>query len=661
MTETTRPAVQSVTEQALWTKIETSYRASYQYKEQLGLPNLWQTCEAYWAGDVNASESEEDPGSETNVILPIIESQVSDLVDGAMDFSIKGMEPTDSPYTDKVRHVLKWAWYMNKMVPKLDMFERERLNYGTSGFRVGYDPDACAGKGMPTIDYVGVEEMFPDPKVKDFRHINDGDFFIRTIPYNNRALIRRFGDIARSVQTGGSASYDPRIFKDQDDGAGVDEILRAQCLLYEYWEIDEDDKLRRVYAAGGIILEDSADKKNEDGTHDDFYSHGKYPYVLIPCYKKKGRLWGIGDTELLIPTQDVINDLDDQIRMNARTMGNIQIVVGTAAGINLKKWTNLPGLKIPAKDPLAWKQVVPYPMPAYVSQRRLQGFTETEIISGRSDVTEGRRSGSLRSAAAIAQMQDAGNRRAKHKKLMLQEGLREAMDLVYEYICEFMDVERAFDFEEGNKRESMWFKGSDFKEIPIQTLNEGFDPSSDEEGTGEYKDLMRADGEGPMTRKGEFMIEVDFGAGLPNSPSFIYESTLELHRENLITQEEARATLKTVLNYPIVDPYKPQGKFLGRNNSAEQLAMANGQPIPGQEGQPIPGQQQMDLSGQAPQMDPIDMLMQAIELLPPEILQQVLGQAMGGQAMPGQMPGQGGGQVDPAMLQQLQALMGGGM
>ena len=69
----------------------------------------------------------------------------------------------------------------------------------------------------------------------------------------------------------------------------------------------------------------------------------------------------------------------------------------------------------------------------------------------------------------------------------------------------------------------------------------------------------------------------------------------------------------------------------------------------------------MDLSGQAPQMDPIDMLMQAIELLPPEILQQVLGQAMGGQAMPGQMPGQGGGQVDPAMLQQLQALMGGGM
>jgi hypothetical protein len=351
----------------------------------------------------------------------------------------------------------------------------------------------------------------------------------------------------------------------------------------------------------------------------------------------------MGDTELLIPTQDVINDLDDQIRMNARVMGNIQVVVGTAAGINLKKWTNLPGLKIPAKDPDAWRPVVPYPIPAYVPARRTQAFSETEVISGRSDVTEGRRSGSLRSAAAISQMQDAGSRRAKHKKLMLQEGLRQVMELVYEYVIEFMDVERAFDFEEGNSRESMWFRGSDFKELPIQTLNENFDATSDNPSTGMYKDLLDEEGE-TMTRKGEFMIEVDFGAGLPNSPSFLYESTLELHRENLITQEEARATLKTVLNYPIVDPYKPQGKFLGRNNSAEQLAMANGMPVPGQEPQPqqIPGQMQLPMPQQDPAamggmpgatpegMDPLAMLEMAIQQLPPEVLMQVLGGAMGG-------------------------------
>jgi len=631
--------MQTEKEKKLWEHIITCFRASYLYKESLGLTKLWQTCEAYWAGDVNLSESEEDPGSETNIVQPIIESQVADLVDGSMDFLVKGMEPTDTPHTDKVRHVLKWAWYMNKMTPTLDMFERERLNYGTCGFRVGYDPDACAGKGMPTIDYVGVEEMFPDPKIKDFRNLNDGDFFIRAIPYNLKALVRRFGDKAKLVKAEGAFSaYDPRIFKDQDDNSGVDDIIRAQCLLYEYWEIDEDDKLRRIYAAGGVILEDSADNKNEDGSHDDFYAHGKYPYVIIPCYKKKGRLWGMGDTEQLIPTQDLINDLDDQIRMNARSMGNLQIVVGQAAGINIRKWTNLPGLKIPAKDVNAWKPVVPYPIPAYIPARRSEGFKEAEIISGRSDVTEGRRSGSLRSAAAISQMVDAGSRRAKHKKLMLQEGLKQVMELVYEYVCEFMDVERAFDFEDGMKKESMWFKGSDFKQLPVKTLNENYNPTEGDPKTDMYKTLLDENGE-EMTRKGEFMIEIDFGAGMPNSPSFIYQSTIELHRENIITQEEARATLKTVLNYPVVDPYNPQGKFIGRNNSAEQLAMANGLPMEGGEGmmppQQVPGQEMMQIPGMPGQMpgqemDPLMMLEQAIQQLPPEILQQIIGGLTGG-------------------------------
>lgn len=632
MTKDKPVVVSTEAEKKLWEHIQDCYRASYLAKVGLGLPESWQNCEAYWAGEVNISESEEDPGSETNIIQPIIESQVADLVDGAMDFSVKGLEPTDTPHTDKVRHIFKWAWYQNKMVPTLDMFERERLNYGTAWFRVGYDPDALGGKGMPTIDYVGVEEMFPDPKVKNFRNLNDGDFLIRALPYSLKALVRRFGAKARSVKAEGSFNaYDPRIFKDQDNNEGIGEIMNSQCLLFEFWEVDDDGNLRRVYAAGGIILEDSFD----DEEHKSFYRHGKYPYVCIPCYVRKGRLWGMGDTEQLIPTQDLINDLDDQIRMNARLMGNIQIVVGQGAGINLKKWTNLPGLKIPAKDSQDWRPVVPYPIPSYIPARRSEGFKEAEIISGRSDVTEGRRSGSLRSAAAIAQMQDAGSRRAKHKKLMLQEGLRSVMELVYSYVVEFMDVERAFDFEEGMKTESMWFKGSDLGELPIKTLNENYDATKGDEGTEMYKDLLDENGN-VMTREGQFIIEVDFGAGMPNSPSFLYESTLELHRENIITQEEARATLKTVLNYPIVDPYKPQGKFLGRNNSAEQLALANGTPMPGQE---VPGQVPMDPSMMTPPadpmagMDPLAMLETAIQQLPPEILQQVLGGLTGGAAI----------------------------
>ena len=136
-----------------------------------------------------------------------------------------------------------------------------------------------------------------------------------------------------------------------------------------------------------------------------------------------------------------------------------------------------------------------------------------------------------------------------------------------------------------------------------------------------------------MTRKGGSCTNCSVLAA--NSPSFIYQSTIELHRENIITQEEARATLKTVLNYPIVDPYNPQGKFIGRNNSIEQLAMANDIMLP-QEQQQIPGQ--MDMSqmlgmmggGGQPPIDALAMLEQAIQQLPPEILQQIFAGLGGG-------------------------------
>jgi hypothetical protein len=620
-------------EKKLWEHIQTCYRAAFLYKQGLGLHELWQTCEAYWSGDINHSTTEEDPGSEVNIVQPIIESQVADLVDGMIDFTIKGDEPTDTPYTDVARHILRWTLYHNDMVNTLDEFERERTNYGTCGFRVAYDPDAFGGKGKPTIDYVGVEELFPDPKVKDFRYLQQGDFFIRAIPYSLKALVQRFGDKARSVKAEGEfSSNDPRIFKDQDDSSGVDAVIRAQCLLFEFWEKDENSMLRRVYAAGGVILEDSFADEEE---HKSFYKSGKYPYVIIPCYKKKGRLWGMGDTEQLIPVQDLINDLDDQIRMNARAMGNLQIVVGTGSGINLKKWTNLPGLRIPAKDENAWKPVVPYPIPNYVPQRRMQGFNEAELISGRYDVGEGRSSGSLRSAAAISQMAEAGSKRAKHKKLMLGEGFKQVAELVLDYVREFMDVERAFDFEDENKHpQSLWFRGTDLNNVPIKTLNENYNPTADGEVTDMYKTLLDDEGE-EMTRPAEFIIQVTFGSGLMSSPSFLYQTTIELHRENIITQEEARIAMKTIMNYPIVDPLNPQGKFLGRNNSAEQLAMANEMSIPGQDPnqQQIPGQMQMPMpQGQMPEqgMDPISMLEAAVQQLPPQVLQQILGQLTGG-------------------------------
>lgn len=646
---------QTEEERLLVEKIQDCYRASYAHKEGLGLHNLWSKEQDYWAGDNNPPEDEDDPASNTNVIQPIIESQVADLVDGTLEILAKPVGPSDAPFATIIMKILKWVWYHNKMTPKLDEGERDRLNLGTIGWMVYQDKDAMKGRGLPIMEPCGPDTLFPDPKVKNVRDIQDGDFFIRVKPCSLNMLIRRFGDRAKLVKAEGNFnSYDPRIFKDQKTAEGANAVINSQALLFEYWEKDEEGKLRRIYMAGKVILDDSDwTHKGEDDARESFYQHGKYPFVMIPCYNAKGRLWGRSDTEQLIPVQDMINDLDDQIRMNARLMGNVQMVVGISSGINLKKWTNTPGLKVPAKDHTAWQQVNPTTIPGYIVQRREAGFNESEIISGRSDVVEGRRSGSLRAASAILAMQEAGSRRALHKKLMLQEGFSEILSLVLEYVKEFMTAEQSFDITEGKNTEFTWFRGSNLKEIPWLTPNENFNPAETAPGTERYKQLVDPNTMQPVTKDIEVDVELSLGAGMPNNKSFIYQAVVELHRENLITQEEGRATLKEILNWPIIDPFNPVGQFAGRNNSAEQLAAANGQAATTQtpeQGQPTEGQP----SGGNPQN--IQEVMDSLGQLDPAFLQQALSM-MGGQQPTQATPEQPSSSVNPdeimAMLQQL--------
>ena len=640
--------VPSEKELQLLNTIQERYVSSYNMKQSLGLDTLWEKCQSYWAGDVNMPTGD-SPGSETNVIQPIIESQVADIVNGDLDILVKGQGPSDQVFSTDVAQILKWIWRHNGMTKKLDGSERDRLNFGNVILKVFWDKDAMGGRGLPVICPLSPDCFFPDPKVNDVEYLQDADYIIQTSWFSRRKLRQMFGDRALFVKPESTGqSYDSRIFG-EGDYSGSDAVTNDQACLFEYWERKDDGRLRLVYCTRDVILADSEeDKENNVATIPE--ESNKYPFVMILGYKRKGRLWGMGDTEQLIKVQDLINDLDDQIRMNARLMGNVQIVVGVGAGINVNKWTNKPGLKILAKDHTAYQVVQPPYIPAYINNRREKAFYETELISGRSDVVEGRRSGSLRAASAILALQEAGSRRANHKKLMLQDGLREVMEIVLDYVKEFMTTEQAFDIVEKDKVDYLWFRGSNLKDIPQLTLNENYSPESDDlDLRGRYRPLydeptvdeMGEEVPGaPMTKSAEFDLEVHIGAGMPNNKSFIYEAAVELHRENIATTEETREVIKKILNWPIIDPWKPEGTFAGRNSSAEQLQVANGMigaGMPEMPGMAPPASptvdpavvQQLQAMVQSGNVDQ-NQLQAMLSTLPPETLELILSALQGG-------------------------------
>ena len=593
------------------------FESAYDSKAALGLHEGWAEFDDYYYGRVNLPINAEDPGSSTNIILPNIESQVADLVDQPWDVMAKGEEPSDQMFSTHVQHIMKWLLQKNKTLIKLARHETGRLKLGTGAWKIWYDPNAMRGKGLPILDSVSPVNIFPDPKVTMAEEMQEGDFLAHAM-YKPLNWIKRhpiFGPMAKDLRPANSSvTRSIQLF----EGEGSDEldtISKDKIFFLECWVKDLLDGvpfLRLFIVANETKIYDSKEDMKRSGSLN-FYKHGKYPYVITPCYLNEGRLWGTGDVELLIPTQDLINDLDDQIRSNARLMGNIQKIIGISSGINPKKWTNKAGLNVVARDPSAWKMVEPPNMPAYIQNRRDMGFREAEIISGRSDIVEGRKPGSLRAAAAILALQEAGNRRANHKRMMLQAGMQEVMELMLDYVKEYFTEERAFRILNSKDNDYIWFRGSDLNTIPKLIPKSIFNP---ETGMEEHTlvPLMDDLGQKQITKDADFDLEFSIGAGLPTSVSFLYQATNELHQNGIVTTEEARLFLKNQMNWPIIDPLNPQGTFAGRNVPPEVTAQMNGQIPPGMEGQAFPQ------DGQPQGGD-----------IPPEILQALMGAMGGGQ------------------------------
>lgn len=613
---------------AMYNQIDTDFKSAYVAVQQLGLHRKMGTYDEYWRSKQNTPENEDDPASVINIIHPVIESQVADLVDTPVDFMIKGTEPSDEMWAKYAQFVCKWIWEQNKMEAKMDRFERTRLKYGTAIWKVYFDPFGNKGQGKICIDVVSPEKLYIDPKVTDPHRTQEADFQIQVSDVSLRWLMRRFGKRAKFVRPRTRGKFESNIFTGENLKDAMGASSSTSVTLLEYWCLDEDGTLRLVYMADDVILWDSkwsVKKQKAEGLEywdpdESFYENGKYPFVYVPCYLRDGQVWGMGDVELLKDVQDLINDLDDQIRINARLMGNIQIVVGLASGINPQKWTNKPALRIPARDHTAWQIVQPQPMPAYIMDRRELGKREAELISGRTDVVEGRKPAGIKAASAIIALQEAGNRRVNHKKLMSQVGLAEVVVMAFDHFTSFFTEEMAIRVT-GPRQDApdqfAWMKGSDFNQIPkmvpdtAQTPDEnGLFPLTQLHATTYNKDGSVKESV-PQTKQADFDFSIKMGAGLPRNKSFLYQAGIELHREQIVTTQEARQFFKEMIDWPLIDPFNPVGVF--SQNKPELDAMGNPvmpPPQPGMGGGPMqPGG--ANGMGQAPQgMNP--QLMQAL-------------------------------------------------
>jgi hypothetical protein len=587
--------VQDEEKQKLAAHVMDLFRGAYNAKTQMNLMEIWATCDDYLHNIQNEPESEDDPGSVTNIIKPIIDSEISDIIDKPYDVDALGREPGDHMYADDVQHAMKFVLDKNYFKEKLTESEHDRLELGTTVVKVFTDHEALQKRGLPTFEIVSPGNFFPDPKWTKHNQLQECEFLIHAVPKPLSWFKRTFPETGKYVKRQVSWMFDPTLDLDTTKTDEVAVITSQKALLIECYMRDENGDVFCVHVANGIVLEDS--RKNKIvGTK--LQRRNLFPFVAIICYPRRGTGWGMGDVEYLLPTQDLINDMDDQIRMSARLMGNPQVAIslpGAGKGFDARKWTNKPGLRVPMRDINAFKVVQGANITSDVPARREKAFEEANIISGRPDVNRGNTPGSgVTAASAIIALQQAGQKTVVHKMEMLKLGWTRVLELLYDEMVMNWDTGMWIRIN-GDKPDYRFIDPGKLSSVPLMVPNLEAGANQDN-----VKKLLDESGV-EMTREAEFDLQFNLGNGLPTDKAFVYQTLLDLAKlaingQPVISWQEIRDYLRNQVGIPL------------QSDSSMQTNGVPGVPMPGMPplGEPtpspagIPGQLRV-MQGGAPQ------------------------------------------------------------
>lgn len=572
-----RTKIMTEEERKLGERIVVDFRNAYEAKERAGVFKDMAIAEQYWSGEFQNKTP--DMLANVNFINSNIETQVADLMDQNIDIEPHPYEPSDEPYTERVRKIGEKILALNNIPLKIQRIVRGFKMFGHGWIQVLFNPKMLEGKGCPEIEYVSSNEIFPDPAISKVDDINKGRFFIRAYPSTIKEAERQFGMEKASAIYPGYAPY--RDVNISSALKGTIDTTAENYLHILYWTYYEDNgkqKLRLIQCSGcGVILKDSLDFEKDKGiavfpTTDE----PRYPYWLCSDMERENSIWGKSNASLLYPLQDVSDEIDNAILANARLTGNPQRLILSNSGIDPEQIDNVEGTTIISNVADGVTYMQPPSMPQYIIDRRNQIVQNERIIVSRvSDQQAGVKQHGVDTATESLALQQNALKAVDATKTILQLILADVLMYCIELAIEYWNEDMFF-VDENKQFEH--FNPHDLTQIPELTL-------ADENYIKAFKTINpnatniplymeKQKGNKTVTRKIHVLMSLSIGAGMPKNKAFMYNIINETFNKGAMTQDEYREKLNEYVGLPYDKSMKQQ---TNQQNSVEQGNVPMGQ------------------------------------------------------------------------------------
>ena len=437
----------------------------------------WDVIRGKNTAETAKTEAEARPEPTSAWMFNSIANKHADIMDNYPEPNVLPREQEDEADAQTLSSVLPVIFERNEYEQTYDKAAWYKLKHGVAAKGVFWNSELEDGLGDIDIQFVDILNIFWEPGITDLQ--SSRNLFVVSLR-DNDLLEQEYPQIKGKLK-GKVIDVKEYVYDDN-----VDTSEKSLLVDWYYKKRTPQGKtiLHLCKFVGNQIL--FASENEPEKYPDGFYDHGKYPIEFDVLFPEEGTPTGFGYIAIMKSPQLYIDKLSQVILENSMMSAKPRFFAKKSAAVNMDDFLDWSKPIVPYEGdianikPLEVQQVGTNVL--NVLQMKIDELKET---SANRDVSQGSSSGGVTAAAAIAALQEAGNKTSRD---MIASGYRSYTQECYlaiELARQFYDEQRTFRITgDTGKYEYVSFSNSGLKGKPIppayqgQELEEGYVPAA---------------------------------------------------------------------------------------------------------------------------------------------------------------------------------------
>ena len=364
-----------------------------------------------------------------------IANKHADIMDNYPEPNVLPREMQDEADAETLSSILPVVFERNEYEQTYDRAAWYKLKHGVVAKGVFWNNELAQGLGDIDIRFIDILNIFWEPGVTDIQ--DSRNLFVVSLRDND--LLEQEYPALKGKLTGQIIDVKEYVYDDNVDTS-------KKSVVVDWYYKKRAGKGRTILHyckfVGNEVLFAS---ENEPAYAGGFYEHGRYPIEFDVLFPEEGTPTGFGYIAIMKSPQLYIDKLSQVMLENSMMSAKPRFMVKNAAGINedefldwskpLVHYEGDPNNILPVQVAQVGSNAV------NILQMKIDELKET---SSNRDVSQGSSSGGVTAAAAIAALQEAGNKTSRDMIASSYRSFTQECYLAIELIRQFYDEQRSF-------------------------------------------------------------------------------------------------------------------------------------------------------------------------------------------------------------------------